>query len=168
VYCRPCSAAVAVPGVSSPTVTLSTAAIIILSGEVIIEITIEIHRLPCPSREGGEGGTVAELPIVEVLCHEIVGRSFDVFHVPIISMGWGRSVDHIVHFVCWHTGHGVTPDPLRILSPLFYSLIHNSIMLTIHPLRCFALTFFPKEDDRMAGRFVEVNLYLVERKVAFG
>ena len=49
-----------------------------------------------------------------------------------------------------------------------YRLIHYSIVLTIHPLGCLALTFFPKEDDRMLGRFVEVNLYLIERIVAFG
>tara|TARA_R100000027_G_scaffold6016_1_gene4899 strand:+ start:150 stop:275 length:126 start_codon:yes stop_codon:yes gene_type:complete len=41
-------------------------------------------------------------------------------------------------------------------------------VLSIHPLGCFALTFFPEEDDRMLGRFVEVDLYLVERIVAFG
>ena len=170
VYCRPCSAAVTVPGVSSPTVTLSTATIIILSGEVIVEIPIEIHGLPCPSREGGEGGTVAEVPIVEVLCHHEVGRfqrSF-VCHVPIISMGWGRSVDHVVHLICWHTGHGVTPDPLRVWTPLLNRLIHYSIVLTISTFRCLTLTFFPEENDRMAGRFVEVDLYLVERIVAFG
>jgi len=80
----------------------------------------------------------------------------------------GRSVHHIVHLICWHTGHGVTPDPLRVWTPLINRLIHYSIVLTICSLRCFALTFFPKENDRMAGRFVEVNLYLVERKVAFG
>ena len=137
---------------------------------MIIEIPIEIHGLPCPSCERGEGGTVAILPIVEVLCHEEVGgfqRSF-VCHVPIISMGWGRSVDHIVHLVCWHTGHGVTPDPLRVWTPLINRLIHYSIMLTISTFRCLALTFFPKENDRMAGRFVEVDLYLIERIVAFG
>jgi hypothetical protein len=41
-------------------------------------------------------------------------------------------------------------------------------VLTIHALSSLALTFFPKEDDRMARRFVEVDLYLVERIVAFG
>ena len=80
----------------------------------------------------------------------------------------GRSVHHIVHLVCWHTRHGVTPDPLRVWTPLINRLIHYSIVLPIHPLRCFTLTFFPKEDDRMAGRFVEVDLNLVERIVAFG
>jgi hypothetical protein len=83
-------------------------------------------------------------------------------------MGWGRSVDHVVHLVCWHTGHGVTADPLRVWTPLLNRLIHYSIVLTIHPLGCFTLTFFPEEDDRMAGRFVEVDLNLVERIVAFG
>ena len=83
-------------------------------------------------------------------------------------MGWGRSVDHVVHLICWHTGDGVTADLLRVLSPLLNRLIHYSIVLSIHPLRCFALTFFPKEDDRMLGTFLEVDLYLVERKVAFG
>ena len=83
-------------------------------------------------------------------------------------MGWGQSVDHVVHLVCWHTGHGVTADLLRVLSPLINRLIHYSIVLTIHPLGCLALTFFPEEDNRMAGRFVEVDLYLIERIVAFG
>ena len=89
-------------------------------------------------------------------------------HVPIISMGWGRSVDHVVHLVCWHTGHSVTANPLRVWTPLLNRLIHYSIVLTICSLRCFTLTFFPKEDDRMAGRFVEVDLNLIERIVAFG
>ena len=91
-----------------------------------------------------------------------------VCHVTIISIGWGRSVDHVVHLVCWHTWDGVTPDPLRVWTPLLNRLIHYSIVLTICSLRCFTLTFFPKENDRMAGRFVKVDLYLVERKVAFG
>ena len=170
VYCRPCSAAVAVPRVSSPTVTLCPSAVVVFGGEVIVKIPIEIHGSSCPSREGGERGTVAELPIVEILCHEEVGgfqRSF-VCHVPIISMGWGRSVHHVVHFVCWHTGDGVTADLLRVWTPLLNRLIHYSIVLTISTFRCFALTFFPKEDDRMAGRFVKVDLNFVERKVAFG
>jgi len=80
----------------------------------------------------------------------------------------GRSVHHIVHLVCWHTRHGVTPDPLRVWTPLINRLIHYSIVLTISTLRCLALTFLPKKDDRMAGRFVEVDLYLIERIVAFG
>ena len=89
-------------------------------------------------------------------------------HVPIISMGWGRSVDHVVHLICWHTGDGVTADLGGVWTPLLNRLIHYSIVLTIHPLGCLALTFFPKEDDRMLGRFVEVDLNLIERKVAFG
>ena len=61
-------------------VTFPTAAIIILSGEVIVKVAIICHGLTSATREGGEGGAVAELPIVEVLCHEIVRRSFDVCH----------------------------------------------------------------------------------------
>ena len=65
--------------------TFPTAAVVILCREVVVKVAIPCHGLPCPSREGGEGGAVAELTIVEVLCHEIVGRSFDVCHGSIIG-----------------------------------------------------------------------------------
>jgi len=121
------------------------------------------------------------LQLVDVGCHDlladgVVGSGvvdeesavvlFD--HVPIISMGWGRSRPHIVHFVCWHTGDGVTADLLRVLSPLINRLVHNTIVLPIHALGGLALTFSPEKDDRMLGRFVEVDLNLIERIVAFG
>ena len=51
---------------------------------------------------------------------------------------------------------------------MIHRLIHNSIVLTIHALSSLALTFFPKVDDRMAGRIFDLDLYLVERIVAFG
>ena len=65
-------------------VSLIAAAVVVFRCEVVIEIAIPCHGLTSATREGGEGGAVAELPIVEVLCHEIVGRSFDVCHVPSI------------------------------------------------------------------------------------
>ena len=81
--------------------------------------------------------------------------------------GW-RSVHHIVHLICWHTGHSVTADLVRIASPLIDRLIHHSVMLAIHPLSSLALALLTKKDDRMAGRFVQVNLNFVKRIVAFG
>ena len=61
-------------------VSLVTAAIVILCREVVVKVAIPCHGLTSATREGGEGGAVAVLPIVEVLCHDEVGRSFDVCH----------------------------------------------------------------------------------------
>ena len=58
-------------------VTLIAAAIVILCRKVVVKVAIPCHGLTSATRKGGEGGTVAELTIVEVLCHEVIGRSFD-------------------------------------------------------------------------------------------
>ena len=75
-------------------VSLVTAAVVILCREVVVKVAIPCHGLTSATREGGEGGAVAELPIVEVLCHEIVGRSFDVCHGSSIrgqQREWGQA-----------------------------------------------------------------------------
>ena len=61
VNCRPCSAAVAIPCVSSPSVTLCPSAVVVFGSEVIIEIAIVCH------------GAAAEILIVEGLRHGEVG-----------------------------------------------------------------------------------------------
>ena len=83
-------------------VSLVTAAVVILCREVVVKVAIPCHGLTSATREGGEGGAVAELPIVEVLCHEIVRRSFG--HVPSIR-GQGRSLGVMVDSASGGTGH---------------------------------------------------------------
>ena len=71
-------------------VSLVTAAVVVFCREVVVKVAIICHGLTSATREGGEGGAVAELPIVKVLCHEIVGRSFDVCHGSSIrGQQWG-------------------------------------------------------------------------------
>ena len=74
-------------------VSLVTAAVVILCREVVVKVAIPCHGLTSATREGGEGGTVAVLPIVEVLCHDEVGRSFDVCHGSSVQgQQWGMGV----------------------------------------------------------------------------
>ena len=74
-------------------VSLVTAAVVILCREVVVKVAIPCHGLTSATRERSEGGAMAELTIVEVLCHEIVGRSFDVVHaVSLQGQQWEMGV----------------------------------------------------------------------------
>ena len=73
------------------------------------------------------------------------------------------SVDHRSdHFVCWHTGDGVATDLLRVLTPLIHSLVHNTVVLTLHALGSLALAFLTEEHDGVLRGLSEVDLDAVE------
>ena len=71
-----------VVGTVAAGVSLIAAAIIILSGEVIVKVAIKIHGAAAATRKVCKG---------QGLCHGEVGRSFDVCHVRILQ-GEGRSL----------------------------------------------------------------------------
>ena len=99
------------------------AAVVILCREVVVKVAIPCHGLTSATREGGEGGAVAELPIVEVLCHEIVGRSFDVCHVPIIGGAQAEMaiMEDTLSVVTRTQGMGALPSTFQttISSPVY-------------------------------------------------
>lgn len=62
----------------------------------------------------------------------------------------------------WHTGDGVAADLLRVLTPLVHSLVHNTVVLTLHALSSLTLAFFTEEHDGVLRGLSEVDLNTVE------
>jgi hypothetical protein len=85
VYCRPQGGDAyprvdgSIVGTVAATLTLPTAAVIILSGEVVIEIAIPCHR------------AAALTSIVQILCHGEVGGFHQSFVVHVLIIGIGES-----------------------------------------------------------------------------